>query len=73
MATVKALLWLTGLLLVAVAGVWPAIAVGLGQVVVITAMFLLVGVANLLAQPPLLAVAVAAIAVVRLMRAGAGR
>ncbi|MFD7793614.1 hypothetical protein [Streptomyces sp. NPDC059759] len=69
----KALLWLTGLLLVAVAAVWPAIAEGLAQLVVITVLFLLVGVAHLLAQPPLLAVAVVAIAVVRLTRAGAGR
>ncbi|MFF0139693.1 hypothetical protein ACFYRN_24970 [Streptomyces sp. NPDC005227] len=69
----KALLWLTGLLFVAVAAVWPAFAEGLAQFVVVTVMFLLVGVAHLLAQPPLLVVAAAAIAVVRMARAGAGR
>lgn len=69
----KALLWLTGLLLVAVAGVWPAFAEGFAQFVAVTVLFLLVGVAHLLAQPPLLAVTAVAIAVVRLARAGAGR
>ncbi|MFE2469733.1 hypothetical protein [Streptomyces mirabilis] len=66
----RLLLWLTALLLVAVAGVWPGFATGLAQVVAITAMLLLAGMAQLLAQPPLLALAAVAIAIVRLARRG---
>ncbi|MEU8906992.1 hypothetical protein [Streptomyces mirabilis] len=66
----KILLWLTALLLVAVAGLWPALAHGLAQLVAITAMLLLAGVAQLLAQPPLLALAAVALAIVRLARRG---
>lgn len=66
----KILLWLTALLLVAVAGLWPALATGLAQLVSITALLLLAGAAQLLAQPPLLALAAVAIAIVRLARRG---
>lgn len=66
----KLLLWLTALLLVAVAGLWPALAHGLAQFVAIAAMLLLAGVAQLLAQPPLLALAAVALAIVRLARRG---
>jgi len=43
------------------------------QFVAIAAMFLLAGVAHLLAQPPLLALAAVALGVLRLARVGAGR
>ena len=69
----KILLWLTALLLVVIAGAWPGFAHGLAQFVAIAAMFLLAGVAHLLAQPPLLALAAVALGVLRLARVGAGR
>lgn len=66
----RLLLWLTALLLVVVAGLWPGLAHGLAQLVAITALLLLVGAAQLLAQPPLLALAAVALAIVRLARRG---
>ncbi|WP_262059690.1 hypothetical protein [Streptomyces sp. STR69] len=64
------LLWVVAILLTVAASVWPAFAVGLGQLVAITTMFLLAGVAHLLSQPPLLALATVAIVAVRLAHSG---
>lgn len=64
------LLWLAAVLLVLVAAVWPGFAVVLGQLVAITAMFLLAGVARLLSQPPLLVLATLAVVAVRLAHSG---
>ncbi|MEU9208526.1 hypothetical protein AB0D27_11370 [Streptomyces sp. NPDC048415] len=64
------ILWLTALLFVAVAGVWPGFASGLAQFVAVASMFLLTGVAHLLAQPPLLALAAVVFAIARLARRG---
>lgn len=66
--TLRALAWLAGLLLLAVASAWPGFASHLAQLVYIAAAFLLTGAAQLLAQPPLLALAAAAVVVARLIR-----
>lgn len=64
------LLWLVAILLTVAASVWPGFAVGLGQFVAITAMFLLAGVAHLLSQPALLVLATVAVVAVRLAHSG---
>ena len=66
----RTLSWLTLLLLLAVAGVWPGFAAGLAQFVAVAAVFMLTGAVQLLARPPLLVLAIAAVAVVRLARRG---
>jgi hypothetical protein len=70
---VRFLLCLVAILLTVAASVWPGFAVGLGQFVAITTMFLLAGVAHLLSQPPLLALATVALGGLRLARPGASR
>ncbi|MBY8341991.1 hypothetical protein LXH13_06250 [Streptomyces spinosirectus] len=61
----RALAWLAGLLLLAVAAVWPGFADQLAQLLYVAAAFLMLGAAHLLAHPPILALAALGVAVAR--------